>query len=631
MTTYDLQINGGTIVDGTRVPRFRADVWIKDGRIAQVGGRATGTSDRVIDAADKIVAPGFVDLHTHYDAQIRWDPWCTISGYHGVTSVVLGNCGFGFAPVKPDFRDRSMLTMTRTEAIPYESMKQGMDWDWETIPEYLDSLDRAPKGVNCIQYMPTASLMTYVMGLEKAKAGEPASVEERKEMQRLLHEGMDAGLCGFSIQRLGPDSVQADYDGSPMVTDIMHDQDILALAEVLAERDEGFIQITQAAGDIKADLAFLETLAATAARPVLHNVVVPARKDPEVHRRPLRWIDKCRDQGLPIYAQCGTGRAGFAFTLEHWNLYDASPAWRAVTTGTKEEKIEKMQDPELRQALVEEADEADRRLRAIQAGVGGNPRGLVVQGVNRQADLQQYVGKSVGDIAEAEGKHHIEAMLDLSLAGDLNVEFLGPDKGSNAEHMAEMMHNPYAIPGVSDGGAHTKFFTGGAYTTDFLTWLVRDEEVVTLEEAHYRLSNLPARAAGFRRPGHAGGGQGGRRRDLRHGRAGHRSAVDRRGGPRPPGRRVAPGPAGQGLRQDHRQRRGDLRRRRVHGRDAGPTAPPRSELSGGIADPAAGPRSRPASEPERRAARGAGQLSPARWPGARLGSRARWSTARPGG
>ena len=498
MTSYDLHITGGTIVDGTRVPRFEGDLWIKNGAIAQIGGRANGPSAEVIDATGKIVAPGFVDLHTHYDAQIRWDPWCTISGYHGVTSVVLGNCGFGFAPVKPEFRDRSMLTMTRTEAIPYESMRLGMDWDWETIPEYLDSLDRAPKGVNCIQYMPTASLMTYVMGLDKAKAGELASDAERQEMRRLLHEGMDAGLCGFSIQRLGPDSVQADYDGSPMVTDIMHDEDILALAEVLADRDEGFIQITQGTGDIRADLAFLEKLAEVAKRPILHNVVAPARKDPEVHRRPLRWIDKCRSQGLPIYAQCGTGRAGFAFTLEHWNLYDASPAWRAVTTGTKDEKIEKMQDPELRQALVEEAEEADRRLQVIQAGVGGNPKSLVVQGVNRQADLQQYVGKSVGDIAEAEGKTVIETMLDLSLAGDLNVEFLGPDKGSNAEFMAEMMHNPYAIPGVSDGGAHTKFFTGGAYTTDFLTWLVRDEEVVTLEEAHYRLSNLPARAAGFR-------------------------------------------------------------------------------------------------------------------------------------
>ena len=321
---YDIHIQGGTVVDGTRAPRRKADVWIKDGRIAGIGDRSGAHARQTIDATGLIIAPGFVDLHTHYDAQIRWDPWCTISGWHGVTSVVLGNCGFGFAPVKPDFRERSMLTMTRTEAIPYESMRQGMAWDWETIPEYLDSLERADKGVNVIQYMPTASLMTYVMGLEAAKT-RPATASERAEMQRLLHQGMDAGLCGFSIQRLGPDSVQADFDGSPMVTDTMADEDILALAEVLAERGEGFIQITQAAGPIKQDLAFLEKLAATAQRPILHNVVAPARKDPEVHRRPLRWIDACRERGLPIYAQCGTGRSGFAFTLEHWNLYDASP------------------------------------------------------------------------------------------------------------------------------------------------------------------------------------------------------------------------------------------------------------------------------------------------------------------
>src|SRR5207253_3395107 len=177
-----------------------------------------------------------------------------------------------------DFRERSMLTMTRTEAIPYAAMKAGMTWDWETIPEYLDSLERAPKGINCIQYMPTASLMIYVMGLEAAKT-RPASATERAEMARLLHQGMDAGLCGFSIQRLGPDSVQADYDGSPMVTDTMCDEDIFNLARVLRHRDEGFMQITQAAGSIKEDLAFLETLADVARRPVLHNVILPSRKD----------------------------------------------------------------------------------------------------------------------------------------------------------------------------------------------------------------------------------------------------------------------------------------------------------------------------------------------------------------
>ena len=497
MADFDIHIKGGTVVDGTRAPRRQTDVWIQDGKVAHIGDDAPGFAKRVINADGLIVAPGFVDLHTHYDAQIRWDPYCTISGWHGVTSVVLGNCGFGFAPVKPDFRERSMLTMTRTEAIPYESMKVGMEWDWETIPEYLDSLERSQLGVNCIQYMPTASLMTYVMGLDAAKS-RSATEAERKEMKRLLNEGMEAGLCGFSIQRLGPDSTQADYDGSPMVTDTMCDEDILNLAEVLAERGEGFIQITQATGNIKQDLNFLEKLAATAQRPILHNAIVPARKNAQVHRRSLEWLERCRAKGLPIYGQTGTIRTGFAFTLEHWNLYDASPAWRELTTGTKKEKLAKMQNPALREAVKREAEEADRRLQVIQAGVGGSIPGLLVQSVNDQSALEKYVGKSLGQIAEEENKTPIDVMLDLSLAGDLNVEFLGPNRGFNAQYMAEMINDSdYTFPGVSDGGAHTKFFTGGAFTTDFLHWLVRDEQRITLEEAHYRLSALPAKAAGF--------------------------------------------------------------------------------------------------------------------------------------
>jgi N-acyl-D-aspartate/D-glutamate deacylase len=498
MADFDLHIKGGTVIDGSRAPRRRADIWIKDGKIAQVGGAAPGFAKRTINADGLIVAPGFIDLHTHYDAQIRWDPYCTISGWHGVTSVVLGNCGFGFAPVKPDFRDRSMLTMTRTEAIPYEAMKAGMRWDWETIPQYLDSLDRAPKGVNCIQYMPTASLMTYVMGLEAAKT-RPATEAERKEMQRLLREGMEAGLCGFSIQRLGPNSTQADYDGSPMVTDTMCDEDILNLAEVLRERNDGFIQITQATGDIKSDLNFLERLAAVAQRPILHNAIVPARKDPKVHRRSLDWLERVRAKGLPIYGQTGTIRTGFAFTLEHWNLYDASPAWRELTTGTTKEKLAKMQNPALREAVKREAEEADRRLQVIQAGVGGAIPTLIVQSDGGKPALEKYVGKSLGQIAQEENKTPIDVMLDLSIASELKVEFLGPNKGFNAQYMAEMINDSdYTFPGVSDGGAHTKFFTGGAFTTDFLAWLVRDEQRITLEEAHYRLSALPAKAAGFR-------------------------------------------------------------------------------------------------------------------------------------
>lgn len=496
MAAFDLHIKGGTVVDGARAPRFRADIWINDGKVAQIGGRAPGFAKRTIDAGGLIVAPGFVDLHTHYDAQIRWDPYCTISGWHGVTSIVLGNCGFGFAPCKPDFRERSMLTMTRTEAIPYASMESGMRWDWETIPQYLDSLDRAPKGVNCIQYMPTASLMTYVMGLDAAKS-RPATEAERAEMRRLLAEGMDAGLCGFSIQRLGRHSGQADFDGSPMVTDTMVDEDILNLARVLRERDEGFVQITQATGHIKRDLAFLETLAREAQRPVLHNAISANRRDPNQHRKSLAWLERMNAQGLPIFGQGATARSGFAFTLEHWNLYDVSTAWRDLLLGSKEERAAKMRDPALRAAA--KSEKAMYALDRNAGGIGGRLPRLIVQSVSNKPELEQYVGRSLGQIAAQEGKHPVDVMLDLALATDLQAEFRQPEPKLNADFNAEIVNDSmYTFPGVSDGGAHTKFFSGGAFTTDFLRWLVRDERKVTLEEAHYRLSALPAHAAGFR-------------------------------------------------------------------------------------------------------------------------------------
>src|SRR4051794_4619995 len=443
MADLDLHIKGGTVVDGTRAPRRQADVWIKDGKIAQIGGQAPGFAQKVIDADGLIVAPGFVDLHTHYDAQIRWDPYCTISGWHGVTSVVLGNCGFGFVPVKPDFRERSMLTMVRTEAIPYASMAEGMapHWDWETIPEYLDSLEAAPLGVNCIQYMPTASLMTYVMGLEAAKT-RPATDAERKEMQRILDEGMDAGLCGFSIQRLGRNSTQADFDGTPMVTDTMVDDDILALAEVLAARGEGFIQITQATGKIKRDLEFVERLAAVSGRPVIHNAIAPTRRNPDPHRKSLNWLAKCWDQGLQVYGQCATVRSGFVFSLEHWNLYDFSKPWRAMTTGTHDEKLVKMADAELRAAMVDDEIRHQDAYRKLRPGVGGSIENLVVQHVAGRADLEGYVGRSLADIGTEQDKHPGEVMLDLSVATDLQAEFLGPDRGSNADFMAELMDVP---------------------------------------------------------------------------------------------------------------------------------------------------------------------------------------------
>ncbi len=499
MADFDLIIRNGTVVDGTGFPRYRSDLAIRDGRVAQIGGLRRSSAAREFDATGLIVAPGFVDLHTHYDGQIQWDPYCTVSGWHGVTSVAIGNCGFGFAPVRPEERDRAMLMMSRNEAIPLESLRAGMIWDWTTFPDWLDTLDRIPKGVNCLTYLPVSPLIIGVMGLEAAKS-RPATEKERREMQRLLHEAMEAGACGFSVQRMGEHSMQADFDGTPMPTDKMADEDLLALAEVLRERDEGFIQITQATFEevpseetALRDLAFQERLAEVSGRPILHNAISALDHMPEFHRMRMAWIEDCNRRGLRLFGQAAHARFHICMTLDHWNMYDTCPAWNHATTGTLEDKKRKLADPAVRARMIAEEH------MIVTDILGGPLQGLRVQRARNHPELARYLGKTVGEIAEAEGKHPLHAMLDLALAGDLEVEFRTPQVFSaDAEKVAEMLRSPYVIPGVSDGGAHVRFFPTGTFTTDMLAWLVRDTGKLTLEGAHYHMSHLPAQAAGFR-------------------------------------------------------------------------------------------------------------------------------------
>jgi N-acyl-D-aspartate/D-glutamate deacylase len=491
MPTFDTIIQGATVVDGTRTPRFVGDIGIKGGKITEVGKLSASDAQQTLDAHGLIAAPGFVDLHTHYDAQINWDPYCTLSGWHGVTSLVLGNCGFGFAPCKPELRDRAMLSMSRVEAIPFESMKAGMKWDWVTFPDWLNFLDRTPKGVNVLSYVPIAPIMIWVMGLEAAKS-RPATDKELQEMQGLLNEAMTAGGCGFSVQRLGNGfiSVQRDYDGTPMVTDTMAEKDLLAFAEVLHKRQEGFIQITQASEDFKADMNLCEQLAAISGRPVLFNATVVRDDRPALHRRTMRYIEEINRRGNRIYNQTATRRQGFFFSFEDWNLFDGSDVWREVTLGTPAERLQKFKNPALRQALVAEYDAGHTPL------VTGSIKDFTIESAASPA-LQKYVGKTIEEAAQMDNKHPMEMMLDLAIADNLKMEFEAPARNLREDHAAELMSSEYSIPGVSDGGAHTKFVTLGAYPTDMLTWMVRDAGFMSLEEAHYRLSTLPAKCAGF--------------------------------------------------------------------------------------------------------------------------------------
>jgi N-acyl-D-amino-acid deacylase len=489
MPAYDTVIRNGLIFDGSRMPRFRGDIAIRNGAIAAIGRIPAGDAARVIDADGLHVAPGFIDLHTHYDAQLFWDPYCTLSGWHGVTAAVIGNCGFGFAPVAPELQERAMISMTRVEAIPFASMQQGMPWDWVSFPEYLDSVGRAPKAINILPYVPVAPMLISVLGFEAAKSGAMPTEAQHAALCRLLEEAMDAGGCGWSAQRLmpdGPSAVQLDHDGTPMVTDVMHDETCEALAGVLGRRNAGFMQMTISSGSYWHDRAHMERLATISGRPLLWNVVQAYDHKPEVHRGALAWLADCRKRGVRVYGQGLTTDAGFTFTFEDWNLWDDRPAWREATLGSVAERLEKLASRERRPALRSQ----------VPLTVTGPISNIVVTGP-RSAETERWRDHTVGQVAEALGKHPVDAMLDLAVADRLETEFFAAPPNVSLQHLKEIVDDPYVLFGVSDGGAHTKFLTAGRYPTETLTKIIREHGMLSLEDAHWRLSALPAALAGF--------------------------------------------------------------------------------------------------------------------------------------
>ena len=496
MAEFDTVIRGGMVVDGTRLPRFRGDIGIKDGKIAKIGRLAAHQGAKAIDAGGLIVAPGFVDLHTHYDAQLFWDPYCSISSWHGVTSIVIGNCGFGFAPVKPEFRERAMLTMTRNEAIPFASMKAGLPWDWVTYPEFLDSVDRHPKAINILPFVPLTPLLIWVMGLEEAKTGRRFTEQEEQRARQIVNEAMDAGACGWSLQHLGRTSIQPDYDGSPMVTDIMDEENIMFFGRLLAERNEGFIQMTYVPdnpGDIEGDQQthiekFHEQLAEVSDRSILYNAVAVNDKFPGRHRRQLKWLERCRERGLKIYGQSATVEAGFTFTFADWNLWEDVQAWKDATLGNFEARLQKLSDPERRPGL-----------RECSPVLTNDWKDVFVVSI-KNPEFKQFENMNIVEAGKRMGKHPVDAMLDIAVADGLSTEFYSAPINTGLEGFKEIVESELTIPGVSDGGAHTKFFMGGVYPTEFLV-KVRDSKVMSLEAAHWRLSTQAALCAGFKNRG----------------------------------------------------------------------------------------------------------------------------------
>jgi len=487
--TYDMIIRGGTLIDGQNVPRRKADIAISDGVIAKIGRLAGAVARTEIDASGLIVAPGFVDLHTHYDAQVFWDPYCSISGWHGVTSVAVGNCGFGFAPARPADRGYLMNSLSRVEAIPATCIETSLPWTWESFPQWLDALDRQPKGVNLLAYVPLNPLLMYVMSLESAKSRQPTG-EEVSRLVELLREALDAGACGWSAQHTEPGSgadMQRDFDGTPFATDVMSNETALTLARVLADYDDAFIQIVYASvNGMDADRSYLERLAEDSGSAIILNSITVVPHLPHQHRDQLDWVRSCRERGIQIYGQLITSGQSFTMTFEDWNMFDDSPVWRDATLGTPAERLAKFQDPQRRAALRENPPQGVFRLDEAVILKTYTPQFLPAKGL-KLPDAARVMGYP----------NMVDLLIDMIVADELKTLIQVPHFNTDPALQAELVTAPYGLWGVSDGGAHTKFITLGAYPTESIVEFVRERGLLPLEEAHWRLSALNARAAGI--------------------------------------------------------------------------------------------------------------------------------------
>ena len=494
MAEYDLVIRGGTVVDGTGIPRFKSDVAIKDGRIANISGNIRAGGAKEIDASGCIVAPGAVDMHTHYDGQLNWDPYATPSSWFGVTSLTIGQCGFGFAPCRPEDRDLSMRMMNRVEAIPLEAMRHGIRWDWETFPEYLDSLDRQGLGMNVGALLPFSPLRGYVLGMIPARQRTSVTEAELNKMKQLVHEAMAAGAFGIAGNRSSEDHPE---DGGYLPSHVASDEEWLAIAEVIGEFGVG--QIGWDIGNVPQfddrdeQHALLERMAKISGRPM--QMILGGIESYE-------WMLKMREQGLPIYEQVSITKTRSTFDLASYNLYDIFPNWVQPLVGTPEERMIKLMDPANRALMREDVEKArrERRIDTI------SPELYRVDWdrlrVREVADERngRFEGMTINQLAAATGKDPLDAYLDLAIDEQLETRFTYPQDPpeSQMQQLVERITGPYGHVSVSDGGAHVRFQVSAEWPVFMLTKFIREKEIMSLEEAHYKMSNLPAWLASFK-------------------------------------------------------------------------------------------------------------------------------------
>ncbi|MGB0618775.1 MAG: N-acyl-D-amino-acid deacylase family protein [Myxococcota bacterium] len=468
---HDLIIRGGTLVDGTGQPSRKADIAIDGDRIVAVvgAGEELGEARRELDATGHVVAPGWVDIHTHYDGQATWDPHLTPSGWNGVTTVVMGNCGVGFAPVRPGQEDWLIQLMEGVEDIPGTALHEGIDWKWESFPEYLDALESFPRSVDIATQIPHGAVRAYVMG-ERGAKNEKAETGEIEEMSRIVKEGLEAGALGFSTSRT---MLHRAKDGEVVPGTYAEDDELMGIGRALGEVGHGVFECASDLAPEGKELDWMSRLGKETGRPVsfacLQNPI-----DANQFKRLLEAVDKDAAEGGCLTPQVAQRPAGLLFGFDSsLHPFRLKPAFRPLLELSSEDRLAALRKPEIRQAVLEQ-DSAAGNVPGMNA--------LVTEGWDRMFPLgtppvyEPGPEDSVAAKAKAAGKTPAEYAYDLMLEGEfIYMPILGYANGS-LEDIKTMMEHEKAVFSLSDGGAHCALITDASTPTFLLTYWVRDRE-----------------------------------------------------------------------------------------------------------------------------------------------------------
>ena len=492
---HELVIRNGTVVDGTGAPARTADVAIDGGRITAVGQVADQGREE-IDAAGLLVTPGFVDIHTHYDGQVVWDPAITPSSWHGVTTIVMGNCGVGFAPVRPDRHDFLINVMEGVEDIPGTALAEGIDFTWESFPEYLDAVEAVPHAIDIGAQMPHSALRVYVMGDRGRDHNEPATPDEIAQMRQLTAEALDAGALGFTTSRT---INHRDRDGNQIPTLTTAPGELWGIAQALAQKGFGHLEIVSDFVDLDAEFEIFEGMAENGGAP-LSILLVQNDTSPDHWRRVLDRIQGARSRGIDLTAQVAIRPVSLLLGLQSsMHPFITCPTYRRELASLPlEERVARMRDPQMRATLISEHASRTRGM-----------SGIVAQSFHKMfplgdpPDYEPAPEDSIEARAQAAGVEPVEMAYDQLLARDGKELMLFPLANyTDGDHevVRQMNLAEGTVPGLSDGGAHCGVICDASFPTFMLTHWVRDRkrgERLPLEYVVQRQCRDTARQVGL--------------------------------------------------------------------------------------------------------------------------------------